>query len=49
MAVKHAARKTAAHETAPAELQLHIPPDNLGVLPPPKGDPSFELKPFLQI
>jgi hypothetical protein len=27
---------------------LHIPPDNLGELPPPKGDPSFELKPLLQ-
>ena len=26
--------------------KLHIPPDNLGVLPAPKGDPSFELKPF---
>ena len=25
---------------------MHIPPDNLGVLPPPKGDPSFELKPL---
>jgi hypothetical protein len=23
---------------------LHIPPDNFGVLPPPKKDPSFELK-----
>ena len=30
----------------PPQLQLHIPPDNLGVLPPPKGDPSFELKHF---
>ena len=30
----------------PPQLQLHIPPDNLGVLPPPKGDPSFELKPL---
>ena len=30
----------------PPHLQLHIPPDNLGVLPPPKGDPSFELKPL---
>ena len=28
----------------PPQLQLHIPPDNLGVLPPPKEDPSFELK-----
>jgi hypothetical protein len=27
---------------------LHIPPDNLGELPPPKGDPSFELKPLPQ-
>jgi hypothetical protein len=27
-------------------LQWHIPPDNLGELPPPKGDPSFELKPL---
>ena len=25
----------------PPQLQLHIPPDNLGVLPPPKGDPTF--------
>ncbi len=25
---------------------MHIPPDNLGVLPPPKEDPSFELKPL---
>ena len=25
---------------------MHIPPDNLGVLPPLKGDPSFELKPL---
>ena len=25
---------------------MHIRPDNLGVLPPPKGDPSFELKPL---
>ena len=23
---------------------MHIPPYNLGVLPPPKEDPSFELK-----
>jgi hypothetical protein len=23
---------------------LHIPHDNFGVLPPPKEDPSFELK-----
>jgi hypothetical protein len=29
-------------------LQLHIPLDNLGELPPPKGDPSFELKPLPQ-
>jgi hypothetical protein len=27
---------------------LHIPPNNLGELPPPKGDPSFELKPLPQ-
>jgi hypothetical protein len=27
---------------------LYIPPDNLGELPPPKGDPSFELKPLPQ-
>jgi hypothetical protein len=27
-------------------LQLHIPPDNLGKLPPPKEDPSFEIKPL---
>jgi hypothetical protein len=27
---------------------LHIPPDNLGELPLPKGDPSFELKPLPQ-
>jgi hypothetical protein len=27
-------------------LQLHIPPDNLGKLPPPKEDPCFELKPL---
>jgi hypothetical protein len=27
---------------------LHIPPDNIGELPPPKGDPSFELKPLPQ-
>jgi hypothetical protein len=32
----------------PPQLQLHIPPDNLGELPPPKGDPSFELKPLPQ-
>jgi hypothetical protein len=25
---------------------LHIPPDNLGFLPPPKEDPSFELNPL---
>ena len=31
----------------PPQLQLHIPSDNLGVLPPPKEDPSFELKPLL--
>ena len=30
----------------PPQVQLHIPPDNLGVLPPPRGDPSFELKPL---
>jgi hypothetical protein len=30
----------------PPLLQLHIPPDNLGKLPPPKEDPSFELKPL---
>jgi hypothetical protein len=24
---------------------LHIPLDNLGKIPPPKGDPSFGLKP----
>ena len=30
----------------PPKLQFHIPPDNLGALPPPKGDPSFELKPL---
>ena len=28
----------------PPHLQLHIPPDNLGFLQPPKEDPSFELK-----
>jgi hypothetical protein len=27
-------------------LQLHIPPYNLGELPPQKEDPSFELKPL---
>jgi hypothetical protein len=27
---------------------LHIPPENLGELPPPNGDPSFELKPLPQ-
>jgi hypothetical protein len=27
-----------------AQLQLHIPADDLGELPPPKEDPSFELK-----
>jgi hypothetical protein len=27
-------------------LQLHIPPNNLGKLLPPKQDPSFELKPL---
>jgi hypothetical protein len=32
----------------PPQLQLHIPPDNLGELPPPKGDPSFELKIYLK-
>jgi hypothetical protein len=30
----------------PPLLQLHIPPDNLGNLPPPKEDPIFELKPL---
>jgi hypothetical protein len=30
----------------PPQLQLHIPPNNLGVLPPPKGDPCFDLKPL---
>jgi len=25
---------------------LNIPPDDLGELPPPKEDPSFELKPL---
>ena len=30
----------------PPTLQLNIPPDNLGELPPPKEDPSFELKPL---
>jgi hypothetical protein len=30
----------------PHVLQLNIPPDNLGELPPPKGDPDFELKPL---
>ena len=30
----------------PPVLQLNIPPDNLGELPPPKGDPKFELKPL---
>jgi len=29
----------------PPQLQLHIPPDNQGVLLPPKEDPSFELTP----
>ena len=27
-------------------LQLNIPRDDLGELPPPKGDPKFELKPL---
>ena len=27
-------------------MQLNIPPDNLGELPPPKEDPSFEWKPL---
>jgi hypothetical protein len=31
----------------PPLLQLHILPDNFGKLPPPKEDPSFELKPLL--
>ena len=30
----------------PPIWQLNIPPDNLGELPPPKEDPSFELKPL---
>jgi hypothetical protein len=30
----------------PPLLQLHIPPDDLGELPPPKEDPCFELKPL---
>jgi hypothetical protein len=30
----------------PPQLQLHIPPDDLGELPPQKEDPSFELKPL---
>ena len=30
----------------PPHLQMHIPPDTLGVLPPPKEDLSFELKPL---
>ena len=30
----------------PPLLQLHIPHDDLGELPPPKEDPSFELKPL---
>jgi hypothetical protein len=30
----------------PPLLQLYIPPDNLGELPPPKGDPCFKLKPL---
>jgi hypothetical protein len=30
----------------PPKLQLHIPPDDLGELPPPKENPSFELKPL---
>jgi hypothetical protein len=32
----------------PPKLKLHIPPDNLGELPPPKENPSFELKPLLE-
>jgi hypothetical protein len=28
----------------PPKLQLHISPDDLEELPPPKEDPSFELK-----
>jgi hypothetical protein len=32
----------------PPQLQLHIPLDNLREIPPPKGDPSFELKPLPQ-
>ena len=27
-------------------MQLNIPPNDLGELPPPKEDPSFELKPL---
>jgi hypothetical protein len=30
----------------PPVLQLNLPPDDLGELPPPKGDPEFELKPL---
>jgi hypothetical protein len=30
----------------PPFSQLRIPPNNLGKIPPPKGDPSFELKPL---
>ena len=30
----------------PPILQLNIPPDDLGELPPPNEDPSFELKPL---
>jgi hypothetical protein len=30
----------------PPLFQLHIPPNDIGELPPPKGDPSFTLKPL---
>jgi hypothetical protein len=33
----------------PPLLQLRISPDNLGKLPPPKEDPSYELKLYLMI
>jgi hypothetical protein len=41
---KEALEKELAQQ--PPLLQLYIPPDNLGKLPPPKEDPSFELKPL---
>jgi hypothetical protein len=41
---KEALEKELAQQ--PPLLQLHIPPDNLGKLSPPKEDPSFELKPL---